>query len=285
MQQANRVKSHLYHVKSFLQRFALILLVILAFGLMLLGKADNVIVSVGQKVLTVVMVPVLEVLSVPVNAVKSYAGDVQELAALKEYNQKLIAQNQEMLEYKKQAKLLKSENEKLAKLLNYKKPPKAKSVSARVVADPGGAFAQSILVLAGREDGVSKGDVVMAKDGLAGRIAYAGEKASQVLLISDVNSRIPVFIEPHGYRAVLIGDNTPKPQITALPEKAEVAVGDKVVTSGDAGVFPAEIEIGVIESKKDGIIKVKPLVNRDRLDIVNIIDFGLKGILENIKCE
>ena len=148
-------------------------------------------------------------------------------------------------------------------LLNYKKPPMVKSIAAKVVADPGGAFAQSILVLAGSDDGVSKGDVVMGNEGLAGRVALVGTKASQVLLITDVNSRIPVFIEPNRYRNP----------------------GDKIVTSGDAGVFPAGIEIGIIESKKDGIIKVKTLVDRDRLDIVNVIDFGLKGILENLKCE
>ncbi len=285
MQKASRVKSHLYHVKSFVQRFALILLVIVSFGFMLLGKADNVIASSAQKVLTVIMVPVLDILSVPVNAVKSYAGDVQELATLKEHNQKLILQNQELLTYKKQAKKLEAENQKLAKLLNYKRPPKAKNISARVIADPAGAFAQSILVLAGSEDGVSKGDVVMGEEGLAGRIAYAGSNASQVLLINDVNSRIPIFVEPKGYKAVLVGDNTMQPQIIALPEKAEVSVGDKVVTSGDGGVFPAGIEIGFVDTKKDGIVKVKTLVNRDRLDIVNIIDFGLKGILENTKCE
>ena len=252
---------------------------------MLLGKADNVIASSAQKILTAVMIPILQVVTVPVNAIKSYAGDVQELATLKEYNKNLLEQNQELQKYKKQAKKLLIENEKLAKLLNYKKPPMVKSIAAKVVADPGGAFAQSILVLAGSDDGVSKGDVVMGNEGLAGRVALVGTKASQVLLIADANSRIPVFIEPNRYRAILIGDNTKKPQIIALPEKAEVNPGDKIVTSGDAGVFPAGIEIGIIESKKDGIIKVKTLVDRDRLDIVNVIDFGLKGILENLKCE
>ena len=65
----------------------------------------------------------------------------------------------------------------------------------------------------------------------------------------------------------------------------KVSVGDRVVTSGMAGVYPAGLPVGVITSVSDGVVKVRPFMNRNRLEIVRIVDYGLSGLLPDPKCE
>ena len=70
-----------------------------------------------------------------------------------------------------------------------------------------------------------------------------------------------------------------------MPNNVQVSVGDRVVTSGMAGVYPAGLPVGVITSVSDGVIRVRPFFNRNRLEIVRIVDYGLSGLLPDPPCE
>ncbi|MFX4941244.1 rod shape-determining protein MreC, partial [Acinetobacter baumannii] len=86
-------------------------------------------------------------------------------------------------------------------------------ITARVVADPGGPFVRTVLTTAGRRHGVRKGQAAMAGPGLIGRVIEVGEWSSRVLLITDLNARIPVVMENSRQRAVLSGDNSEMPRL------------------------------------------------------------------------
>jgi rod shape-determining protein MreC len=141
-------------------------------------------------------------------------------------------------------------------------------------------FVHSVLVNAGSQDGVARGQAVVTGVGLAGRIATAGTRSARALLITDLNSRIPVTVESSRERAILAGDNSPQPRLAFLPQNAAVAVGDRIVTSGHGGVFPPGVPVGIVSSIADGVVRVAPYVALDRLEHVRIVNYsGIEGVL------
>ena len=284
-QQHSANTASLHQIKAKLKRFALVMLVLSAFGLMLLGKADTVLVEKTQVLFNDISSPVLALLSKPAEAASRFMQNIHELVAIRQENARLREENRELTLVKLDTEQLRKENAYLADLLNYVPPPQAVSITSRVIADTGNSFAQSLIAFVGSKQKVTKGNVVLTGDGLVGRIASVGINAARILLITDINSRVPVKIEPLDTPAILSGDNTEYPQLISLPGNAKISVGDKVVTSGMAGVYPAGLPVGVIVSIDDGLIKVRPFFNRSRLEMVRIVDYGLSGLLPDPICE
>ena len=119
----------------------------------------------------------------------------------------------------------------------------------------------------------------MAGEGLVGRVMQAGLYSARVLLITDINSRIPVLVGEAGNRAILAGDNGLRPRLLFLGNKSAAAPGDKVVTSGDAEAFPPGLPIGQVAHVEEGAVEVEPFVVRDKIQHVRVADYGLAGIL------
>ncbi|MBL8629281.1 MAG: rod shape-determining protein MreC [Rhodospirillaceae bacterium] len=266
-------------LKTLIQRFAFLSLIALTFALMLIGKADTVLVERARVAITDAVVPILRILSEPANAVASAISNFRELAAIREQNSTLREDNERLLQWQAIAQRLEAENRSLKALLALAPEPTAAFVSARVVGDTGGAFAQSVIVTAGANEGVGKGDVVMTGEGLVGRVLQSGSRSSRVLLITDINSRIPVVVGDAANRAILVGDNGLRPRLLYTGAKTIVTPGDKVMTSGDAEAFPPGLPVGRVARVQDGVITVEPYVSRDKLQHVRIVDYGLTGIL------
>ncbi|MBR4127359.1 MAG: rod shape-determining protein MreC [Alphaproteobacteria bacterium] len=283
-QQHSGNSASLHQIKAKLKRFALVMSVLAAFGLMLLGKADTILVEKAQILFNDLTSPVLALLSKPAEAASRFMQNIHELVSIRQENARLHAENQELTLVKLDTEQLRKENAYLADLLNYVPPPEAVFMTSRVIADTGNSFAQSLIAFVGQKQQVGKGNVVLTGDGLVGRIASVGINAARILLITDINSRVPVKIEPLDTLAILSGDNTEYPQLISLPGNAKVSVGDRVVTSGMAGVYPAGLPVGVIVSIDDGLIKVRPFFNRSRLEMVRIVDYGLSGLLPDPVC-
>lgn len=266
-------------LKSLLQRFAFLSLIGLTFALMLIGKADTVLVERARDAVADAVIPVLRVMSEPAAVVSNFVNNLRELAAIREENAALREQNGRLLRWQEVSQKLESENRSLRSLSGLVPEPSATFVAARVVADTGGAFAQSILITAGQSAGVKKGQVVLTGEGLVGRVMQAGLYSSRVLLITDINSRTPVLVGEAGNRAILVGDNGPRPRLLFLGNKTAAAPGDKVVTSGDAEAFPPGLPIGQVARVEEGIYEVEPFVVRDKIQHVRVADYGLTGIL------
>jgi rod shape-determining protein MreC len=266
-------------LKSLLRRSAFLLLVGLTFALMLIGKTDRVLVEWVRVAATDAVTPILRVMSEPAGAIFNLVGNVRELAAIRDKNAELRETNTRLLQWQSVAQKLEAENKSLRSLLTLVPEPNASFVTGRVVADAGGAFAQSLIVIAGSSRGVKKGQIVTTDNGLVGRVTLAGKNSSRILLISDINSRIPVLVGGAGQRAILAGNNSSRPRLLFLGSKAAVSLGDRVVTSGDAKAFPPGLSVGKVFSVKDDRVEVEPFVARDELQYVLIIDYGLSGIL------
>ena len=281
MKQAGGIKHISRKFRSWLERFGIILFVLFAVVLIVLEKMDSPIISGMRVAFLEVMLPVTNTLAVPVRWVAKRVDIVSEYFSLIDENERLLLENQKLKQERENIIFLVQENQQLAKMLNYKYPPAVKSVTAKIVADSESAFAQSLIVLAGSGSGVEKGDVVMANGALMGRVINVASDAAQVLLLNDVNSRIPVFVGKDRQRAILVGDNTNAPVLILFLQKDKIAVGDEITTSGDAGVFPSGLVIGTVDNVGDDEAKVSLVVDRDKVDYVKILNFGQRGILQS----
>jgi len=196
-----------------------------------------------------------------------------DLAALREENARLK-------QWYDRARQLEAENASLRSLVHLADLPQAKAVTARLIAENAGSFGQSLIVDAGKEEGVSPNAVAMTGAGVVGRVMTVSHTTSHVLLLTDASSRIPVIIENSRHRGMLGGDNSAQPQLLYLPSDASVTVGERVLTSGDsAGIYSPGLPVGVVVSVQPHNIRVQPFADLNRLDFVQLIDFGRDKLL------
>ena len=269
-------------VKTLAHRFAFMALMLAAVALIVLGRIDVTTVEKARIQIVDAVMPILDALSQPVVTVNRLVGEGQKILVVRSENASLREERDRLMKWQAAARRLEAENRLLKELLNFKSNPAVSFISGRVVADTGGAFVQSMILNAGSNFGVRKGQAVVTGDGLLGRVASAGKLSSRVLLITDLNSRIPVVIESSRARAIMAGTNTNRPRLTHLPTGAVIANGDRIVTSGHGGVFPAGLPVGIVSSGQEGAFHVQLFINRDRVEYVRIIDYGLRGIIQNV---
>lgn len=267
-------------VRSFWSRFAFALLLAGAFALMLLGKADILLVDRFRAGVADLLAPVLEVLSEPAASVADAAAAIRRLRDLRAENERLRIDNERLDRWQHVARRLEAENKALRALTNFVPEPNTAFITARVIADAGGAFVRSAMINAGQDQGVRRGLAAVTGDGLVGSIVEVGLRHARILLITDLNSQIPVVVERTRDPAVLAGDNTRLPRLVYLPQNAQLQVGDRVVTSGHGGVFPPGLPIGMVTSVEEGAVKVTPYVDWNRLEYVRILDYGLDGVVK-----
>lgn len=265
-------------IREISNRISLVFMLTLAAALLLLGRAETYVFDRARQVVTDLAAPLLEIASRPVAAARRVIERTDEYAYVFDENERLRAENARLLAWKEAALKLEAKTARYEALLNVQVDPEIKYVTGRVVSDNGGPFVDTVIVNAGKNQGVRSGDAVIDTDGLIGRVVSTGDKASRVLLLTDLNSRIPVVIEPAHYKAVLAGDNTDWPKLEYLAVTSSVSPGDRVVTSGDGGLIPPGIPVGLVIQTSDGFLRVQSFADRDRLDFVRVLryDFPTK---------
>jgi rod shape-determining protein MreC len=266
-------------LKLFAQRFNFLVLIAAAVGLMVLGKAETPVVERVRMIVADAFVPILDAIARPMATVNQAFDRVNEIVHVHAENARLREENERLLQWQSVARKLEAENKSLRDLLHYTPEAAVSYASARVVGHGGGSFLRAVLVTAGRNDGVAKGQAAMTGEGLVGRVTEVGERSARVLLITDINSYVPVVLESSRDRAVLAGDNSERPRLLFLPNNAKPQVGERVTTSGHGGVFPAGLPVGVIVSTGEGGVRVQPFVDLDRLENVRLVEYGLGGTL------
>jgi len=261
------------------QRFAFLGFIVLSFALMLLSKAESAGVERLRLAIVDAVAPVLFVLSQPVQAVGQAVDGVENFFVVYDENRHLREENSRLVQWVQEARRLGVENATLRAQLEYVPDKRSQFVTARVVADTGGAYFHSLLINAGARQFIRRGQPVVWQGGLIGRVAEVGERSSRVLLMTDINSRIPVVVESTGDRAIVRGDNSTRPVLVFLPKNAPISPGDRIVTSGHGGVYPPGLAVGSVAEVSETEIKVQPFVDWSRLNQAVILDYGVDGIL------
>ena len=253
-----------------LAKLTLPVLVAVAFGLMLLGKADTVLVERARMALADTLAPLFGMAAEPLATIQRGKDEVAGLMSLRADNLRLQAENENLRRWQAVALALDAENATLKANLNWVPDPAPSYVTARVVADAGGVYARAVLLSVGPNHGVTKGQIALDERGLVGRVTELGNRSARVLLITDLNSRIPV---------ILAGTNGPRPRLLYWPEGVIPAEGERIVTSAEAGAFPAGLPVGTLHYSTSNTPEVEPEARLDRLEVVRLFNYGLRGLI------
>ncbi|CUK06508.1 Rod shape-determining protein MreC [Shimia thalassica] len=254
-----------------LKRLLLAILLLCLLGIFLVWRIDSPRVERFRAQVVDKVVPSFDWAMAPATGAVDLFRDFQSYQRILEQNAELRRELQQMKAWKEAALQLEQENARLLDLNNVRLDPRLTFVTGVVLADSGSPFRQSVLLNIGARDGIVDGWAAMDGIGLVGRIAGVGQSTSRVILLSDSSSRIPALIQPSGQTALIVGDNTIAPYIDFLENDDKVRPGDRVVSSGDGGVFPSGLLIGQVATDPGGRLRVRLAADYERLEFLRVL--------------
>ena len=254
-----------------LGRLMLGALVVMLLGLFLLWRIDSPRVERLRMEITDRVIPNFATITAPVTSAVNILRSARSYTRIYQQNQELRRELQQMKAWKEAALQREQENARLLDLNNVRLDPKFTKITGVVLADSGSPFRQTVLLNVGRRDGIVDGWAAIDGIGLVGRIAGVGKRTSRVILLTDTSSRIAVSIESNGQRAMIVGDNTSRPPLEFLEDPETVRPGDRVVTSGDAGVFPSGLLVGQVTQTQSGRLRVRLAADMQRLEFLRVV--------------
>ncbi len=228
--------------------------------------------------------PAVEVVATPVQATRKATDYILQLPDLTAENERLRLENQRLQTWYDEAMRLASENIHLKQLNNSLPETVKPDITARVIADTGGVFSESLMIRAGQKDGIDDGYIALAGGQVIGRITSAGQNTARLLLLTDMNSRIPVMVQSTGQRAILTGQNTPKPMLRFPANQTRFDDGARLVTSGHGGRFPPNLPVGrVVQTNSPQQMSVELFADLHRLTHVQLVAPAMADSARNLK--
>jgi rod shape-determining protein MreC len=264
-----------------LGRLMLGALTVMLLGLFLLWRIDNPRIERLRMEITDRVIPNFSAVTAPVTSAVNILRSARSYSRIYQQNQELRRELHQMKAWKEAALQREQENARLLDLNNVRLDPKFTKITGVVLADSGSPFRQTVLLNVGRRDGIVDGWAAIDGIGLVGRIAGVGARTSRVILLTDTSSRIAVSIESNGQRAMIVGDNTSRPPLEFLEAPETVRPGDRVVTSGDGGVFPSGLLVGQVTQTQSGRLRVRLAADIQRLEFLRVLRHQPREIISN----
>jgi rod shape-determining protein MreC len=250
----------------------LVLVFALAIALVLIGKAQSSLFDRARANVTDWMAPGLEVLHQPVVWVTGWTDSIGEAWSVYKENARLKAENARLRQWQNAAIVLDDRVKRYQLLMHAVPDPALSTVMARVIGRATRPFLQTMILDAGKSNGIKPGQAVVDARGMLGRIFLAGERTSWVILLTDLNSRVPVSIMPGNVQAIMAGDNTAAPLLDSMTQGTNLKAGDQVVSSGDGGLLPPGLRIGTVVQDGNGF-RVVLLADSASSQDVEVLDF------------
>lgn len=238
--------------RGFGTRFSLFFFALVAVVLLILSQFNVRVLDDGRAAVIDGAAPVLNLANRPLEGVSDILAWSENLIFVYRENIRLKNDNERLKEWQLAAQKLSVENGRLRALLAVKDIKGEPVATGRVIGHSSGNFVRSIIINVGSNDGVARGQPVADASGIVGITAAVGRNSARVLLLTDLNSRVPVKILPADVNAILTGDNEDQPALIFLPGGVTLNVGDWVVTTGHGGVFPPDVAVGRIASLTEG---------------------------------
>ena len=232
------------------QRFSLFALLFSSIFLIVLGKFNFTAINYLKITINEVVYRTSFVASMPEKYITySYRAIEKHIKLYKDYN----FQKEELEKLKSEkyeVKFLEAENKRLKKVLNdisYS----SETIIAKVIIDKQSPFLRSIIINKGSKNNIKKGMSVLSDSYLIGKVVEVNYMTSRVLLLSDLNSKIPVTIEPGSIQSILSGDGENSGNIQYTKDNLPIADGSIIYTSGTGGLLKSGIPIGKIEQNEN----------------------------------
>ena len=252
------------------QRFSLLALIIASIVLLSLESINSKSLDFVRSAIKDVIYRTSFIVSIPKNTVSPMFATIQSHFTIYEQYELIKLELQQLKNQQNQIAYLKIENDKLKKAIDDTDIYNYKSTTSKVLVDKESPFLKSVILNKGFNSGFKKGMPVLKGPYFVGRITEVNYLSSRVLLISDLNSKIPVLIEPRGYQAIMSGTGDDFAQLDFLPKNHQLEVGNMVYTSGTGGIFFEGIPIGQVELIEEKF-HVKFFSDLSQLYLVNVI--------------
>jgi rod shape-determining protein MreC len=220
---------------------------------------------------------ITSIVSSPVSLIKDGLVSIYEIQNIYKENKKFkemqlldSANFQEMVSMK--LKIAQYE-----KLLNVSSEIQFDFITSRIVGDFSNNFNGTLIINAGKEENVEADMPVSGSIAIIGRVSHVSENLSRVLLLSNVNSRIPVIVSDEGYDGILIGQGRENPTVRFIEDIEKISIGDLVTTSGKGGIFPPFQLIGQVVGKKNNEIEINLFEDITSLSHVKLLNYKLEN--------
>lgn len=262
--------------RLFLRKLVVTLVCISAFGLMILSKADNAHLNKTEDMVSRILNPIIRVIQLPADGIYFVCEKIRDVVRVYADN-KVLKNDAAQVDYlKNKMQALKIENELLSQMLSYTPPPDAEFVTAKVIATEGDGFSHSLIAYVLQEKKIQKGQVVLYKEAVIGRVDSVHGAYVRVMLISDINSKIPIIVERSREKGILSGNNTSVLNLVLTSPAADIKKGDKIVTSGVGGIFPSNLPIGFVFNVSQESILIEPIYSIEKIEYVKIVHYALE---------
>jgi rod shape-determining protein MreC len=250
----------------------LVIVMALALVLVLLGKAQGGLFDRARTTLTDLTMPMLTVVHAPLVQFDRWAGSVDELFTVYQENLRLKDENARLRQWRNVAVVMQDRVKRYQALLHAVPDLGIDSVLARVIGRASRPFLETMILDAGSSNNIKPGQAVVDARGMIGRIYLAGSHTSWVILLTDLNSRIPVSVSPGNRQAIMVGDNTAMPSLDTLSQIVTLRAGDQIVSSGDGGLLPPGLPIGTVV-EQGGKYRVALLADAATSEDVEVLAF------------
>jgi len=185
-------------------------------------------------------------------------------------NERLKIELNELKSNKFESLYLKTENNKLQNVLQLEKESAFIVVNAKVILDKNSPYLNSLVINKGSNARIKMGMPVLNEGNLVGRIVEVNFISSRILLLNDLNSKIPVVISPEGSQAILAGIGEKNPSLQYLPENFELDDKENLIfTSGKDGVLFPGIPVGRVIFESNQVF-VKLFSDPEQIDFVSV---------------
>jgi rod shape-determining protein MreC len=211
------------------------------------------------------------VVGAPVRWVRSAGGWVGSFWGGAERVRQLEAENAALIQWRDQARAMGARLDAYEQLHAVRAERLPEGITARLVAETSGPFSRAAIVNAGSAQGVKVNWIVFNQNGLVGRVISVGTGTSRVLLLNDGDSRVPVMGEQSRARGIVVGDKTAAPQLSHLNLPPVLGESERLMTSGDDGLFPRGIAVGTAGRGPDGKWRVRLASARGPVDFVRLV--------------
>ena len=263
-------------MKRFGQRFEVFFFILASLAILISGRSQTTLIEQTTAQIFEAFIPAIVFVDIPRDATAGFSEWIRRIVAVFSDNEFLRAENAELKMQLSNSIELEIDNLRLKNLLMIKDGTISTITTSRIVSDSNSPFFKSMLINSGLSDGVKKGHAVVNEEGVIGRTINVAQNSARVLLLNDINSRIPVKFSETGVNAILAGDNSGLQKIEFIPPDEKANIGDQIITSGMGGIFPPDLPVGhVIEITALGEIKIAPAVNIYRLNYVSVIAYEI----------
>ena len=238
--------------KSTKQKFSLLTLVFFSIVIIVLSSFNFKAITVTKSVIKEIVYRSSFIVSIPENFIKSSYFNLNEYTNFyKEYKQT----KEELDQLKSEnisTKIIKSENEELKSLIDGYTITSNK-ILAKVIVDHESPFLRSIIINKGSKEKIKIGTNIYDRSYLVGRVIEVNYTNSRVLLLTDLNSNIPVSITPGNVQAIVVGNGDKKGEIKYIKNDLINKIDDQGIayTSGTGSIFKSGIPVGTIDLKDE----------------------------------